>query len=174
MVVTDRVKSRLRQWDPWRALNGIKTHEWGQEEAACTPLCYLHGELCHSVLLKALQSCLGLWVALLGFIATPTAKYFNRLSFFFSSSNSVQLDFLRTPACSCFPHIWPYPIRFQCNLCSGFPPTTSTHPTPLPPAHPLQYTASPTVIWSKFYEDYYRTLFLVYCEFKVVSQVINE
>ena len=53
----DRVKSRLRQWDPWRALDG----RYGSDIHPCI------GEMS----LKALQSCLGLWLALLGLIATP-------------------------------------------------------------------------------------------------------
>ena len=54
----DRVKSRLRQWDPWRALDG----RCGSDIHPCV------GETS----LKALQSCLGLWLALLGLIATPS------------------------------------------------------------------------------------------------------
>ena len=42
----DRVKSRLRQWDPWRALDG----RYGSDIHPCV------GEMS----LKALQSCLGL------------------------------------------------------------------------------------------------------------------
>ena len=53
----DRVKSRLRQWDPWGALDG----RCGSDIHPCV------GETS----LKALQSCLGLWLALLGLIATP-------------------------------------------------------------------------------------------------------
>ena len=53
----DHVKSRLRQWDPWRALDG----RYGSDIHPCI------GETS----LKALQSCLGLWLALLGHIATP-------------------------------------------------------------------------------------------------------
>ena len=53
----DHVKSRLRQWDPWRALGGR------------------HGSGIHPCIgetsLKAHQSCLDLWPALLGHIATP-------------------------------------------------------------------------------------------------------
>ena len=56
---SDRVKSRLRQWDPWRALDGM----YGSDIHPCI------GETS----LKALQSCLGLWVALLGLIATPNS-----------------------------------------------------------------------------------------------------
>ena len=55
----DRVKSRLRQWDPWRALDG----RCGSDIHPCV------GETS----LKALQSCLGLWLALLGLIATPNS-----------------------------------------------------------------------------------------------------
>ena len=55
----DRVKSRLRQWDPWRALNG-------RCESDIHPCV---GETS----LKALQSCLGLWLALLGLMATPNS-----------------------------------------------------------------------------------------------------
>ena len=55
----DRVKSRLRQWDPWRALDG----RYGSDIHPCV------GETS----LKALQSCLGLWLALLGLIATPNS-----------------------------------------------------------------------------------------------------
>ena len=53
----DRVKSWLRQWDPWRALDG----RCGSGIHPCV------GETS----LKALQSCLGLWLTLLGLIATP-------------------------------------------------------------------------------------------------------
>ena len=53
----NHVKSRLRQWDPWRALDG----RYGSDIHPCV------GETS----LKALQSCLGLWLALLGCIATP-------------------------------------------------------------------------------------------------------
>ena len=55
----DRVKSRLRQWDPWRALDGW----YGSDIHPCV------GETS----LNALQSCLGLWLALLGLIATPNS-----------------------------------------------------------------------------------------------------
>ena len=55
----DRVKSRLRQWDPWSALDG----RYGSDIHPCV------GETS----LKALQSCLGLWLALLGLIATPNS-----------------------------------------------------------------------------------------------------
>ena len=55
----DRVKSRLRQWDPWRALDG----RYGSDIHPCV------GETS----LNALQSCLGLWLALLGLIATPNS-----------------------------------------------------------------------------------------------------
>ena len=55
----DHVKSRLRQWDPWRALYG----RCGSDIYPCV------GETS----LKALQSCLGLWLALLGLIATPNS-----------------------------------------------------------------------------------------------------
>ena len=55
----DRVKSRLRQWDPWRALDG----RCGSDIHPCV------GETS----LKALQSCLGLWLTLLGLIATPNS-----------------------------------------------------------------------------------------------------
>ena len=55
----DRVKSRLRQWDPWRALDG----RYGSDIHPCV------GETS----LKALQSCLGLWLALLGLVATPNS-----------------------------------------------------------------------------------------------------
>ena len=53
----DYVKSRLRQWDPWKALDG----RHGSDIHPCI------GETS----LKARQSCLGLWLALLGHIATP-------------------------------------------------------------------------------------------------------
>ena len=53
----DHVKSRLRQWDPWRALD----ERHGSDIHPC------YGETS----LKALQSCLGLWPVLLGLIATP-------------------------------------------------------------------------------------------------------
>ena len=56
---SDRVKSRLRQWDPWRALDG----RYGSDIHPCV------GETS----LKALQSCLALWLALLGLIATPNS-----------------------------------------------------------------------------------------------------
>ena len=55
----DRVKSWLRQWDPWRALDG----RYGSDIHPCV------GETSF----KALQSCLGLWLALLGPIATPNS-----------------------------------------------------------------------------------------------------
>ena len=55
----DCVKSRLRQWDPWRALDG----RCGSDIHPCV------GETS----LKALQSCLGVWLALLGLIATPNS-----------------------------------------------------------------------------------------------------
>ena len=55
----DRVKSRLRQWDPWRTLDG----RYGSDIHPCV------GETS----LKALQSCLGPWLALLGLIATPNS-----------------------------------------------------------------------------------------------------
>ena len=55
----DHVKSRLRQWDPWRALDG----RHGSDIHPCI------GETS----LKARQSCLGLWLALLGHIATPNS-----------------------------------------------------------------------------------------------------
>ena len=55
----DHVKSRLRQWDPWRALDG-------RHGSGIHP-CIAIGETS----LKAHQSCLGLWPALLGHIATP-------------------------------------------------------------------------------------------------------
>ena len=55
----DRVKSRLRQWDPWRVLDG----RYGSDIHPCV------GETS----LKALQLCLGLWLALLGLIATPNS-----------------------------------------------------------------------------------------------------
>ena len=55
----NRVKSQLRQWDPWRALDG----RYGSDIHPCV------GETS----LKALQSCLGLWLALLGLMATPNS-----------------------------------------------------------------------------------------------------
>ena len=55
----DRVKSRLRQWDPWGALD----ERCGSDIHPCV------GETS----LRALQSCLGLWLALLGLIATPNS-----------------------------------------------------------------------------------------------------
>ena len=55
----DRVKSQLRQWDPWRALDG----RCGSDIHPCVD----------ETSLKALQSCLGLWLALLGLIATPNS-----------------------------------------------------------------------------------------------------
>ena len=55
----DHVKSRLRQWDPWRALDG-RFWVWYSPCVGETSL-------------KALQSCLGLWLALLGLIATPNS-----------------------------------------------------------------------------------------------------
>ena len=55
----DHVKSRLRQWDPWRALDG----RYGSDIHPCVS----------ETSLKALQSCLGLWLALLGLIATPNS-----------------------------------------------------------------------------------------------------
>ena len=55
----DRVKSWLRQWDLWRALDG----RYGSDIHPCV------GETS----LKAFQSCLGLWLALLGLIATPNS-----------------------------------------------------------------------------------------------------
>ena len=55
----DRVKSQLRQWDPWRALDG----RYGSDIHPCV------GETS----LRALRSCLGLWLALLGLIATPNS-----------------------------------------------------------------------------------------------------
>ena len=56
----DHVKSRPRQWDPWRALDG----RHGSDIHPCI------GETS----LKAHQSCLGLWPALLGHIATPNSQ----------------------------------------------------------------------------------------------------
>ena len=55
----DHVKSRLRQWDLWRALDG----RYGSEIHPCV------GETSF----KALQSCLGLWLTLLGLIANPNS-----------------------------------------------------------------------------------------------------
>ena len=55
----DHVKSRLRQWSPWRTLDG----RYGSDIHPCV------GETS----LKALQSCLSLWLALLGLIATPNS-----------------------------------------------------------------------------------------------------
>ena len=55
----DHVKSQLRQWDPWRALDG----SYGSDIHPCV------GDMS----LKALQSCLGLWLALFGLIATPNS-----------------------------------------------------------------------------------------------------
>ena len=55
----DRVKLWLRQWDPWRALDGRN----GSDIHPC----------CCETPLKALQSCLGLWPAFLGLIATPNS-----------------------------------------------------------------------------------------------------
>ena len=55
----DRVKSWLRQWNPRRALDG----RYGSDIHPCV------GEMS----LKALQSCLGLWLVLLGLIATPNS-----------------------------------------------------------------------------------------------------
>ena len=55
----NHVKSRLRQWDPWRALDG----RHGSDIHPCI------GETS----LKARQSCLGLWLALVGHIATPNS-----------------------------------------------------------------------------------------------------
>ena len=55
----DHVKSRLRQWDPWRGLD----ERYGSDIHPCV------GETS----LKALQSCLGLWLALLRLIATPNS-----------------------------------------------------------------------------------------------------
>ena len=55
----DHVKSRLRQWDRCRALDG----RYGSDIHPC------YGEMS----LKALQSCLGLWPVLLGLIATPNS-----------------------------------------------------------------------------------------------------
>ena len=55
----DHVKS-LRQWGPWRPLDG----RYGADIHLCV------GEMS----LKALQSCLGLWLALLALIATPNSQ----------------------------------------------------------------------------------------------------
>ena len=55
----NHVNSRLRQWDPWRALDG----RYGSDIHPC------FGETS----LKSLQSCLGLWLALLGLIASPNS-----------------------------------------------------------------------------------------------------
>ena len=55
----NHVKPGLRQWDPWRALDGrygSDIHPWVGETS-----------------FKALQSCLGLWPTLLGLIATPNS-----------------------------------------------------------------------------------------------------
>ena len=55
----DHVKSRLRQWGPWRALDG----RYGSDIHPCV------GEAS----LKALQACLSLWLAVLGLTATPNS-----------------------------------------------------------------------------------------------------
>ena len=55
----DHVKSRLRQWDPWRALDG----RHGSDIHPCVS----------ETSVKVLQSCLGLWPALHGLIATPNS-----------------------------------------------------------------------------------------------------
>ena len=55
----DHVKSRLRQWGPWRALDG----RYGSDIHPCV------GE----ATIKALQACLGLWLVVLGHIATPNS-----------------------------------------------------------------------------------------------------
>ena len=71
----DRVKSWLRQWDPWRALDGrygSDIHPCVGETSLKAPQSCIHpcvGEMS----LKALQACQGLWPALLGLIATPNS-----------------------------------------------------------------------------------------------------
>ena len=54
----DHVKSRLRQWSPWRVLDG----RCGSDINPCV------GEAS----LESLQVCLGLWLVVLGLIATQT------------------------------------------------------------------------------------------------------
>ena len=57
------VKSRLRQWDPWRALDG----RYGSDIHPCT--CVGESLLRPS----STKSCQGLWPALFGLIATPNS-----------------------------------------------------------------------------------------------------
>ena len=56
---TDHVKSQLRQWDPWRALD----RRYGSDIHPCVS----------EASLKALQACLGLWLVVLGPIAAPNS-----------------------------------------------------------------------------------------------------
>ena len=102
----DRVKSWLRQWDPWRALDG----RYGSDIHPCV------GETS----LKALQSCLGLWLVLLGHIATPSSP----------------IGRYNPPPASYLPTL-PFPP-------SGFPPTLPlSHPPHPSPTHPPPYTCNP-------------------------------
>ena len=55
----DHVKSWLRQWGPWRALNG----RYGSNIHLCVS----------EVSLKPLQAYLGLWLVVLGLIASPNS-----------------------------------------------------------------------------------------------------
>ena len=109
----DRVKSRLRHWDPWRALDG----RYGSDIHPCV----------RETSLKALQSCLGLWLAFLGLIATPNSP----------------IGRCNPPLASQTPH--PLPPTHPPPLPPTHPPPSHppthpppTHPpTPLPPTHPL-------------------------------------
>ena len=55
----NHAKSQLRQWDPWRALDG----RYGSD---------IHPPVSETSL-KALQSCLSLWLTLLGLIDAPNS-----------------------------------------------------------------------------------------------------
>ena len=76
----NHVKSRMRQWDPWRALDG-----WNGFD--------IHPCYCKTSL-KALQSCLGLWPVLLGLML-------------FQTDLMEGLTCLRLPTCPFHP---PHPL----------------------------------------------------------------
>ena len=115
----NRVKSRLRQWDPWRELDG----RCGSDIPPCV----------RETSLKALQSCLGLRIALLGLIATPNSPV-GRCSPPLASHPPHP-----HPTCPLHP---PHPLPPPAPPAPSIHPTHSLHPPhppppPTPPAHPL-------------------------------------
>ena len=88
------VKSWLRQWGPWRALDG----RYGSHIHPCVS----------EASLKALQACLGLWLVVLGLIATPNSpiRKYNPPSASHSSSPPTPPPPTCPPPCTCNP--WYY------------------------------------------------------------------